>query len=127
MHDILGQDVVIRLAALLPPAVLGAAVRAYRRLRLAELHPPIFNLIVSNVIGSPVALYIAGARIVATYPIGPLLDGGGLNITAMSYTDILGLGFVSCPDLVPDPWVLADATRDAGVELCDAVLSRRPQ
>jgi len=124
MHNILGQDVVLRLAALLPPVLLGAAVRAYTRLRLAELHPPIFNLIVSNMIGSRNVLYTAGARIVAIYPIGPLLDGGGLNITAMSYTDLLGLGFVYCPDLVPDPWALVDATRDAGVELRDAALSR---
>ena len=67
-------------------------VGAYSRLRLADHLPPIFNLIISNVPGPPVPLYIGGARLEASYPIGPLLDGGGLNITAMSYLDRIDFG-----------------------------------
>jgi hypothetical protein len=117
MQQALGDDLILDLADVAPPGLLAAGVRAYSRLRLADRHPPVFNLIVSNVQGPPLPLYIAGARLVASYPIGPLLDGGGLNITAMSYLDHIDFGYVVCPEIVEDPWQLADATSAAFAEL----------
>jgi len=117
MQQALGDDLILDLADVAPPGLLAAGVRAYSRLRLADRHPPVFNLIVSNVQGPPLPLYIAGARLVASYPIGPLLDGGGLNITAMSYLDQIDFGYVVCPEIVEDPWQLADATSAAFAEL----------
>jgi hypothetical protein len=46
-----------------------------------------------------------------------LLDGGGLNITAMSYLDQIDFGYVVCPEIVEDPWQLTDATSEAFAEL----------
>jgi hypothetical protein len=46
-----------------------------------------------------------------------LLDGGGLNITVLSYLDHVSFGFVVCPEIVEDPWQLADATSAAFAEL----------
>jgi len=120
MQQALGDDLILDLADVAPPGLLAAGVRAYSRLRLADHHPPVFNLIVSNVQGPPLPLYIAGARLVASYPMGPLLDGGGLNITAMSYLDHIDFGYVVCPEIVEDPWQLADATSAAFVELENA-------
>jgi len=120
MHGALGDDLILDLADVAPPGVLAAGVRAYTRLRLTERHPPIFNLIVSNVRGPSFPLYIAGARLVANYPMGPLLDGGGLNITVLSYLDQIDFGFVVCPEIVADPWQLADATSLAFAELHEA-------
>src|SRR5664280_1326380 len=120
MQQALGDDLILDLADVAPPGLLAAGVRAYSRLRLADHHPPVFNLIVSNVQGPPLPLYIAGARLVASYPIGPLLDGGGLNITAMSYLDHIDFGYVVCPEIVEDPWQLANATSAAFVELENA-------
>ena len=117
MQHALGDDLILDLADVTPPGLLAAGVRAYSRLRLADHHPPIFNLIVSNVQGPPLPLYIGGARLVASYPIGPLLDGGGLNVTVLSYLDHIDFGFVVCPELVEDPWKLADATSAAFTEL----------
>ncbi len=74
------------------PAVLGRAVRAYARYRLADRHRPIFNLTISNVPGPPFPLYSAGARMVANYPMGPINDGAGLNITVVSYMHQLDFG-----------------------------------
>ncbi|MCZ7527140.1 MAG: wax ester/triacylglycerol synthase family O-acyltransferase [Acidimicrobiia bacterium] len=112
VHRSLGDDPVLEIARAAPPAVMAAGVRAYTRLRLSEHHPPAFNLIVSSVPGPRVPLYTAGARLVALYPMGPLLDGGGLNITAVSHADRMDLGFLVCPDVVPDPWTLADVIPD---------------
>jgi len=117
----LGDDVIMRLAESTPPGLLAAGVRSYARLRLTEFHPPVFNLIVSNVRGPDLPLYTAGARLEATYPMGPLLDGGGLNLTVMSSAESLHLGFLVCPDVVADPWELASHTEAAFEELRDAV------
>ncbi len=117
LQSALGDDVVMRLAESVPPGLVAAGVRSYTRLRLAEHHPPVFNLIVSNVRGPSMPLYAGGARLVGTYPMGPLLDGGGLNLTVLSSAESLHFGFLVCPDVVENPWALARHTRDAFDEL----------
>ncbi len=105
----LGDDIVIHALEMVPPPLLTAGVGMYQSLGLAELHPPIFNLIVSNVAGPPVPLYCGGGQLVASYLLGPLLLGCGLNITLVSYLDHIDFGIVTCPDVVDDPWAIADA------------------
>jgi WS/DGAT/MGAT family acyltransferase len=90
------------------PAVLGRAARFYSRTHLANIHKPVFNVTISNVPGPPFPLYSSGARMLANFPLGPIFDGGGINITVMSYLDQLDFGVVVCTDLVPDPWVITD-------------------
>jgi diacylglycerol O-acyltransferase len=90
---------------------LGA--RLYSRLHGADHHPVIHNLILSNVPGPPIPLYFAGARLVGIYPLGPVLDGAGLNVTILSEEDRVGFGIVACPDLVPDVWQIAEAIPEA--------------
>jgi hypothetical protein len=51
--------------------------------------------------GSPVPLYLAGARVVAMFPFGPLMEGAGLNITVLSNDGSMNIGLIACPDLVP--------------------------
>jgi len=126
MGRALGDDLILDLADVVPPGIVAAGVRAYSRLRLSERHPPVFNLIVSNVPGPSFPLYLAGAELVANYVLGPMLDGGGLNITVISYRDHVDFGFVVCPEVVGDPWLLADATPRALVELQEAALAARP-
>jgi WS/DGAT/MGAT family acyltransferase len=99
------------------PAVAGRAARAYARYRLADRHRPIFNLTISNVPGPPFPLYSAGARVVANYPMGPINDGAGLNITVLSYMNQLDFGVVTCRDLIPDAWAIADGLGGALAEL----------
>jgi predicted RNase H-like HicB family nuclease len=48
---------------------------------------------------------------------GPIFDGGGLNMTVMSYLDHLDFGLVACSDLIPNVWDLADGLADALEEL----------
>jgi WS/DGAT/MGAT family acyltransferase len=121
MQRALGDDVLLDLADVAPPGILAAGVRAYSRLRLSEHHPPVFNLIVSNVAGPPFPLYLAGAQLESNYVLGPMLDGGGLNITVISYRDHVDFGFVVCPEVVEDPWLLAVATSAALAELQETV------
>ncbi|NNE73583.1 MAG: wax ester/triacylglycerol synthase family O-acyltransferase [Acidimicrobiales bacterium] len=104
----------------LPPALLAIAARAWSLAGLDDRSPPVFNLIISNVAGPPFDLYMAGARIDAMYPMGPLLAGSGLNITVVSTADSLDFGLQACPALVPDVWDIADRIGPALDELSEA-------
>jgi WS/DGAT/MGAT family acyltransferase len=69
---------------------------------LADRVPPLWNLIISNIAGPPVPLYTAGTRLTHLFPLGPVQQGSGLNITVMSAVDRLCFGALACTDLVPD-------------------------
>ncbi|HZA08513.1 wax ester/triacylglycerol synthase family O-acyltransferase [Mycobacterium sp.] len=103
------------------PAVYGIAMRVYTSSRLTESRP-VHNLVVSNVPGPQMPLYFLGAEIRAMYPLGPIFHGSGLNITVMSLNGKLDVGIISCPELLPDLWDLAD---DFGVGL-EELLAARP-
>jgi len=114
------EDVVMDWADLPAPALWAAGVRFYEWSRLSERLPPLFNLLVSNVPGPPMQLFAGEARVVAVYPFGPVLDSIGLNITVLSYRDSIGFGLMTCPELVPDVWSLADGLHEALAELVKA-------
>ncbi|MFT4569695.1 MAG: diacylglycerol O-acyltransferase [Hyphomicrobiaceae bacterium] len=61
-----------------------------------------FNLVVTNVPGPQVPMYMMGARMKATYPHVPLLDNLGLGIALMSCDGQLCWGFNADYDLLPD-------------------------
>jgi len=120
MHRAMGQDWIENWAALAPPPLITAAARLYCGLRLSRLHPPVINLIVSNVPGPPIPLYCAGARVVATYPMGPLIEGTGLNLTVLSQSGDLDIGVIACPDLVDDAEAITAGFVNGVEELADA-------
>lgn len=89
------------------PAVFGIAMRVYASTRLTESRP-VHNLVISNVPGPPMPLYFLGSEVKAMYPLGPIFHGSALNITVMSLNGKLDVGLISCPELLPDLWELAD-------------------
>ena len=91
-----------------PPALFHLASRLYSSAGLADLLTPIHNLVVSNVPGPPVPLYLAGARVEGLFPFGPLVEGSGLNISVMSNMGNVDIGVIACPDIVPDVQDVAD-------------------
>lgn len=105
------------------PAVFGVAMRVYAKTRLTER--PVHNLVVSNVPGPPIPLYFLGAQVQALYPLGPIFHGSGLNITVMSLNGTLNVGLISCPELLPDLWDLADGFTDGMAELVAATKAKR--
>ncbi|MET0900515.1 MAG: wax ester/triacylglycerol synthase family O-acyltransferase [Mycobacterium sp.] len=102
------------------PAVFGAAMRVYARSRLTEARP-VHNLVVSNVPGPQVPLYFLGSEVKAMYPLGPIFHGSGLNITVMSLNGALDVGLISCPELLPELWDMADDFAVGMTELLSAV------
>jgi len=106
-HHALGADVLLNWAEHATPNVFSAAARTYTRLKLAEHHRPIHSLVMSNVPGPDFPIYLAGAELVAGFPLGPVMDGAGLNITVMSYRGVLNWGFMTCTESVPRTAALA--------------------
>ena len=100
----IGADALTDWAEFAAPALLGRAARLYSRMHLANMHRPVFNVTISNVPGPPFPLYSIGSRMVANYPVGPIMDGGGLNMTVMSYLDQLDFGPGPSGAFVGDCW-----------------------
>ena len=120
-QDAIGADTLQNWVDFAAPAVAGLAARLYSRTKMADRHRPLFNVTISNVPGPPFPLYVAGARMVATYPIGPIFDGGGLNMTVMSYLDSMDFGLNACPEVVTDVDVIAQGLHLALEELHKAI------
>ena len=117
LQKMVGADTLMQWAEHAAPNTFSLAARLYSSLRLSERHPVVHNLIISNVPGPPIPLYMAGARLAGLYPLGPIMDGAGLNVTVLSNEDRIGFGFIACRELVPRLWDLADAVPEALAEL----------
>ncbi|MFT3927421.1 MAG: wax ester/triacylglycerol synthase family O-acyltransferase [Myxococcales bacterium] len=116
-HSLLGGDMVSSWAELMAPRVFSTAARLYTKYRIAERHRPLYNVSISNVPGPRVPLYFVGSRLVAAYPLGPVVEGVGLNITVMSYADQVDFGFLAAANLLPHPEELAQYLPQAVQEL----------
>ncbi len=112
-QNAIGADTLQNWAEFAAPAVAGRAARLYSRMRVADRHRPLFNVTISNVPGPSFPLYVAGSQVRATYPIGPIFDGAGINMTVMSYLDSLDFGINVCPELIPDVWAVCDGLHAA--------------
>src|SRR5690606_121630 len=99
-----------RLAA---PWITRLGVRLATRLRP-------YNLIVTNVPGPQLPLFVLGARLVELYPHLPLFSHQGLGVAVLSYDGRLGFGLIADREVVPDLERLADALPAAFAELAEA-------
>lgn len=107
-----GGDLLEGLTRALPPAVLRAAMQGISRFHLFDRLPPPFNLVVSTVVLPDVTLWWAGREVSAVYPFGPVVDGVGLNVTAMTYQGTVYVGLLACPRQIPDVGSLAELLGD---------------
>ncbi|MGA8258151.1 MAG: wax ester/triacylglycerol synthase family O-acyltransferase [Nocardioides sp.] len=101
-HNAISADSLQDWAEFAAPRTFGLAVRAYAGFRLAEKHPVVHNLVISNVPGPPVPLYFLGARVEALFPLGPVFHGAGLNVTVMSNNGQMNVGIIACRESMPD-------------------------
>jgi WS/DGAT/MGAT family acyltransferase len=116
-HAAIPAEALMDFTQFAPPAIAARAMRMASRLRIADRMNPPFNLVISNVPGPAVPLYMAGAELKHFYPVSALADGQGLNMTVQSYNGNLDFGFIACRELVPDVWLLTDLLHAAMKEL----------
>lgn len=123
LTDAIGPDAFLQWLETPSPFLIAAVARMYVGLHLASRAPAIMNLLISNVPGPPETLYFGGARVLALYPLGPVYDGVGLNVTVVSSADTISFGFVTCPDVITDIDGLAAGLTDEFAKLRDAVVA----
>ncbi len=99
------------------PNVFAAAARLYTPMKGAKQHRPLANVIISNVPGPDVPLYMGGSEMLGMFPLGPVIDGLGLNITIMSYRGVFSWGLAADARAVPRLWDIAAAIPAALSEL----------
>jgi WS/DGAT/MGAT family acyltransferase len=116
-HKAIPADLLSEVTNFIPPALFARAGRTTTALGASPRFRPHVNLVISNVPGSRVPLYVAGARLEAQYPASLVTDGMGLNITVFSYQDRLDVGIVGDRDLAPDLDLILDAMRTDLAEL----------
>jgi WS/DGAT/MGAT family acyltransferase len=113
------------LAQIAPPALASRLARAVAGTKLFDRMRPPFNVTVSGVRGPDFALFCAGSRVAALYPLGPIAEGIGLNVTVLSYLDKLHFGLFACRKLLPELDQLAIHIDDALGELVGCALDAR--
>ena len=84
-----------------------------------------FHLVVTNVPGPQFPLYAAGAAMLETYPVPPLLPGHSLAIGVTSYDAHVYFGLSGDRDAVPDLDVLAHCLVESLEELVDSASETR--
>ncbi|MDR3415706.1 MAG: wax ester/triacylglycerol synthase family O-acyltransferase [Nevskia sp.] len=102
------------------PALMARAARVYENFVHSDRLKSPVNVLISNVPGPREPLYLAGAPLLASYPISIPYHGLALNITVFSYCGQLDIGLTACRDAVPDIRHLMDLHAAALDELTAA-------
>lgn len=106
--------------SLLAPWLVGGAAKmalnAYGKSGLAARLPTVANLVISNVPGAPVPLYLAGAEFLSFHPLSIIMHGLGLNITIQTYAGRVDFGIVADKKALPHAADLAKAIEAAFAE-----------
>ena len=108
-----GAEMLTQVAEWTPSQLLALGARNATRLLP-------FNLVVTNVPGPQLPMYMAGAPMTEVYPHVPLMDNLGLGIALMSYNGKVHWGFNADWDVVPDLDAFVQDTRDSLAELLRA-------
>jgi diacylglycerol O-acyltransferase / wax synthase len=104
-----GAQVLTQLSGFAPATVMDQASRAMARQRF-------FNLVVTNVPGPQIPLYLAGKRMIDTFPMVPLAKNQALGVALLSYAGRINFGIVGDYDLM---WDLDDFTEDVREALAE--------
>ena len=83
------------------PWIMSSLATLYGRSGLAERLPPSGDVLISNVPGLPMELYMAGARMLSYYPVSIPYHGQALNITVQSYAGKMYWALTACRRALP--------------------------
>jgi diacylglycerol O-acyltransferase len=109
-NQAVGAEFLMNMGMWAPPTIHAMAARVAARSRL-------INVVVSNVPGPQVPLFIAGARLLAHYPTMPLAETMGLSVAVTSLAGTMAFGITADWDTLPDIEALARGLEDALAEL----------
>jgi diacylglycerol O-acyltransferase len=105
-----GAEFLMNIGTWAPPTIHAMAARLATRSRF-------INLVVSNVPGPQIPMYIAGAKLLVQYPIMPIAESMGLSIACTSLAGTMGFGLTADWDTLPDIEFLAHAMDETLADL----------
>ncbi len=105
-----GAELVEELSDLTGTVLISQSMRLATRIRS-------YNLVVTNVPGPPMPLYLLGAKLEATYPVVPLYLNQALGVAVFSYADKLFIGLNADFDRLEDLELLPGLFEQAFAEL----------
>jgi diacylglycerol O-acyltransferase / wax synthase len=109
----LGAEVISRFNDFAPPTLLAQSARINFSTRL-------FNLVVTNVPGPQMPLYVLGRELEDCFPVGFLPPNQALFIAIMSYNGGIDFGLLADYDSMDDVDVIADGIEASIAELAEA-------
>jgi WS/DGAT/MGAT family acyltransferase len=109
----LGAEVISRFNDFAPPTLLAQAARVNFSTRL-------FNLVVTNVPGPQIPLYVLGRELEDIFPVGFLPPEQALFVAIMSYNGSINFGLLADYDALDDVAALADGIEGSIAELAEA-------
>ena len=105
-----GAEMLTQLSGFAPQTVLAQAGRLQARQRF-------FNLVITNVPGPQIPLYVLGRKLEDVFPLAPLAQRQALCIAIMSYNGKLNFGLLADYDAMGDLYLVAQGIRDSIDEL----------
>ncbi|HYU15731.1 MAG TPA: WSD1 family O-acyltransferase, partial [Candidatus Acidoferrum sp.] len=109
----LGAEVISRFNDFAPPTLLAQASRLNFSTRL-------FNLIVTNVPGPQMPLYVLGRELEDVFPVAFLPENHALAIAIMSYNGGIDFGLLADYDAMDDVELIVDGIKASIAELSEA-------
>jgi diacylglycerol O-acyltransferase / wax synthase len=109
-NEAVGAEFLMNIGMWAPPTIHAMAARTAARSRF-------INLVVSNVPGPQIPMYIGGARLLAQYPIMPIASNMGLSIAVTSLAGTMAFGVTADWDTLPDIELLAQGMDEAILDL----------
>jgi diacylglycerol O-acyltransferase / wax synthase len=84
------------------PWLMQAGAMLYGRAKVAEKLPVVANVVISNVPGPQLPLYLAGAKMLTNYPTSIAVHGLALNVTVQTYNQSLDIGLMACGEAMSE-------------------------
>jgi diacylglycerol O-acyltransferase / wax synthase len=103
--------------SLLTPWLVSGLAGTYNKSRIANHIPMPANVVISNVPGPTVPLYLAGAQMTSFHPLSIIVHGVALNITVQTYAGHIDFGIICCKQAVPQARSIAKAVEASFKEL----------
>jgi WS/DGAT/MGAT family acyltransferase len=116
----LGAEVISRFNDFAPPTLLAQASRINFSTRL-------FNLIVTNVPGPQIPLYVLGRELEEVFPVAFLPQNHALAIAIMSYNGRINFGLLADYDAMEDVEIISEGIAESLDELLEAAKESEPK
>jgi len=126
-QDAIGAKQMTDYAEFIPFALGAQATRLYTRMQFSKHHRPLFNLVITNVPGPQIPLYMNGKLMLANMGMAPIFDGMGLIIPVLSYNGVLSFSPTTAANIMPDVDLFTRYIRESANTLEQCINAREEE